>query len=78
MDNPCKICTLSASEKAACCGCRDRLMWESKMVKDRLADRLKSENAKEAVRTADKVSNLILFYKRVRRNGDRMMSSVTE
>lgn len=78
MGNPCKICTLSASEKAACCGCRDRLMWEGEMVNVRLADRLKSENAKEAVRTADKLSNLILFHKRVRRNGDRMMSLITQ
>lgn len=28
MDNPCKTCKLSASEKAACCGCPDRLKWE--------------------------------------------------
>lgn len=28
MNNPCEKCSLSASEKAACCGCWDRLKWE--------------------------------------------------
>ena len=30
MENPCIKCSLSQSEKAACCGCRERLEWEKK------------------------------------------------
>ena len=32
----------------------------------------------EAMQIADKVSDLILFHRRVRRNGDRMMLSVDD
>ena len=39
---------------------------------------VKSDKAKEAIAIADKVSDLIVFHRRVRRNGDRMMRTVEE
>lgn len=39
MDNPCKTCRLSASDKAACCGCPDRLKWERELRENDLLRR---------------------------------------
>jgi hypothetical protein len=38
-----------------------------------LMGKVETSNAREALKEADKVSNLIVFHNRVRRNGNKMM-----
>ena len=43
---------------------------------ENLMDKVESEEAKEAIRIADEISDMILFHRRVRENSIRMMSLI--
>ena len=42
------------------------------------SDRVETDEAREALRTADEVSDLILFHKKVRKNGISMMKPIED
>ena len=43
---------------------------------ENLMDKVESEEAKEAIRIADEISDMILFHRRVRENSIRMMNLI--
>ena len=57
---------------------REKLVQIPSNIKERdivgrLAERVDSANGKQAVNYADEISDMILFHRRARRNGEKMM-----